>query len=324
MLLKNFNVLVLDDVILMCDFLYGVANKVAGCKAFKALDAKTASEVLEHENIDLLITDIELKGPSGLELLSKVRSGLFANTAHDIPIIIFSGNAYRELIQQCILFDVNDFLAKPLTADQLSKKIQHHLRHEKLIQPAAHYLEMKQRIETPAVQGDEEEERRFRVAIVRELAQKAEQEEAELDENGQQLEKRDFLYWPEDATTGYYQLDRRLRNLAYNLSCFHNVFINNCKPVAIEAERKRACAAADYLLHIVKSMRQREQRPEFWSMLQIRLDKLSALMAELAVINVKHHNNILALLKKFAYWWMQTCNKPLIQRTDGSDDKSSR
>lgn len=323
MLLKDFNVLVLDDVILMCDFLYGVANKVAGCKAFKALDAKAASEILERENIDLLITDIELKGPSGLDLLSKLRSGAFSNTAHDIPIIVFSGNAYRELIQQCILFDVNDFLAKPLTADHLTKKIQHHLQHEKLIQPAVHYMEMKQRIDAPSVQSDEDEQRRFRVAIVRELAEKAEQEEVELDESGRQVEKRDFLYWPADATTGYYQLDRRLKNLAYSLSCFHNVFINNCKPVALDTERKKACAAADYLLHIAKAMRQREQRPEFWSVLQQRLEKLSTLMVELAEVNVKHHKQILALLKKLAYWWMQTCNRPLIQKTDGSDDNPS-
>jgi len=320
MLLKNCNVLVLDDVILMCDFLYGVANKVAGCKAFKALDVKTASEILERESIDLLITDIELKGASGLDLLSKVRAGAFSNIAHDIPIIVFSGNAYRELIQQCILFDVNDFLAKPLTAEQLTKKIQYHLLHEKLMQPAEHYAEIKQRIEAPPVQAGEEEQHRFRVAIVRELAQKVEQEEAELDERGRQTEKRDFLYWPADATTGYYQLDRRLKNLAYSLSCFHNVFINNCKPVALDAERKKACAAADYLLHIAKSMRQREQRPEFWNALQQRLEKLSKLMVELAEVNVKHHKQILALLKKLAYWWMQTCNRPLIQKTDGSDD----
>lgn len=322
MLLKNFNVLVLDDVILMCDFLYGVANKVPGCKAFKALDAKTASEILEHETIDLLITDIELKGPSGLDLLSRVRSGAFTTTAHDIPIIVFSGNAYRELIQQCILFDVNDFLAKPVSAVQLSKKIQHHLQHEKLIQPAAHYADMKQRLEAPKATDDEEGQHRFRVAIVRELEQKAEQEELELDEQGNKVEKRDFLHWPEDATTGYFQLDRRLKNLAYNLSCFHNVFINNCKTVAIDAERKRACAAADYLIHIAKTMQQREQRPEFWSMLQQRLQKLQALMAELAAVNIKHHKQVLALLKKLAYWWMQTCNRPLINKTEAEDEPS--
>ncbi|MCT8124975.1 response regulator [Alishewanella sp. BS5-314] len=322
MLLKNFNVLVLDDVVLMCDFLYGVANKVPGCKAFKALDAKTASEILEHETIDLLITDIELRGTSGLDLLSRVRAGVFSATAHDIPIIVFSGNAYRELIQQCILFDVNDFLAKPLSAEQLTRKIQHHLAHEKLILPAAHYQEMKARLEAPKATDDEVGQQRLRVAIVRELEQKAEQQQQELDDSRPEVERRDFLYWPEDATSGYFQLDRRLRNLAYNLSCFHNVFINNCRTVAIDAERKRACAAADYLIHIAKTMQQREQRPEFWAMLQQRLQKLQPLIAELAEVNVKHHKQVLALLKKLAYWWMQTCNRPLINRTETEDESS--
>ncbi|HEY9042769.1 MAG TPA: response regulator, partial [Rheinheimera sp.] len=133
MLLKNFNVLVVDDVILMCDFLYGVANKVPGCRAFKALDGKTAADILESEPIDLLITDIEMKAPTGLELVYKVRSGSFGATSHDIPVIIFSGNAYRELIEQSISYDVNDFLVKPITAIQLTKKIQFHLQNEKAV-----------------------------------------------------------------------------------------------------------------------------------------------------------------------------------------------
>lgn len=322
MLLKNSNVLVLDDIVLMCDFLYGVTNKIAGCKAFKALDVKTASEILENETIDLIITDIELKGPSGLELLSRVRGGSFSSTPHDIPIMVFSGNAYRELIQQCILFDVNDFLAKPVSAVQLTKKIQHHLVHVKLIQPPSHYAELKQRLDTPKEIEGEDGLQRFRVAIVRELEKQNEPEEQELDEQGNKVEKRDFLFWPVDATTGYFALDRRLKNLAYNLSCFHNVFINNCRAVAIDAERKRACSAAAYLIQIAKTMQQREQRPEFWGMLNQRLQKLQPLIAELSVVNIKHHQQVLALLKKLAYWWMQTCNRPLITSVETENESS--
>jgi CheY-like chemotaxis protein len=316
MLTKNIHILVVDDVILMCDFLYGVVNNVASCRAFKALDGKTAAEFLENESIDLLITDIEMRAPSGLELLQRVRSGTFSKTAYDIPIIMFSGNAYRDVIEQSIAFDVNDFLAKPITSALLTKKIQHHLQHHKAVKPVAHYAKLiadasNKPIELPADRG-------FSVAIVRELP-KSKTEDAECSDSDDKIaEKKDFLVWPERATTGYFQLDRRMRNFAFNVSCFHNVFVSNCKPVAIESERKRACEAADYLFHISKNIKDKERRHDFWLLYQQRLEKLKPHIIELNSINVKDHSQILVLLKRLSYWWMQTCNRPIIQIVEES------
>lgn len=315
MLAKNIHVLVVDDVILMCDFLFGVVNKVAGCRAIKALDGKTAAEYLENETVDLLITDIEMKAPSGLELVQRVRAGMFSHTAHDIPIIIFSGNTYRELIEQSRAFDVNDFLAKPINSEQLIKKIHYHLLNEKNMRSAAHYKELA----ASFAKADGREpliDRGLRVSIVRDLPEAKTDDKDHTNAADKESSKKDFLVWPDNATTGYFQLDRRMRNFAFNVSCFHNVFIGNCKPVAIESERKRACDAADYLFHISKNIKNKESRREFWALFAQRLDKLKPLTDELASLNIKHHKQVLTLLKRLAYWWMQSCNRPIIQITE--------
>jgi YesN/AraC family two-component response regulator len=316
MLLKNFNLLVVDDVILMCDFLYGVAAKIADCRVFKALDGKTAADILENESIDLLISDIEMKSPTGLELVCLIRSGQFSNTAHDIPIVIFSGNTYLELIQNCIKFDVNDFLAKPLNAERLTKKIQHHLQTEKKVRSPEYYKALSAGMFDIDKSTTSNIERKFSVSIVRELTEEAEKFELGADETSEHSRAKDFLYWPENATTGYFQLDRRLRNLAFNVSCFHNVVVNNCKVVAIESERKRACNALEYLLHIAKNFKGKESRREFWQLFNLRIEKLKQLAVELQSINIRHHQGVLILLKKISYWWMQTCNRPIIQRNE--------
>jgi|TARA_R110001592_G_scaffold52784_1_gene161988 CheY-like chemotaxis protein len=321
MLIKNFNVLVVDDVVLMCNFLYGVANKIQGCSAHKALYCKTAEDILESEVIDLLITDIELKNASGIDLLSKVRSGAFSQTAHDIPIIVLSVNAYRGVIEPCILFDVNDFLVKPISSQMLTKKIQEHLHREKLIQPVSYYVDLIQKLTEN--QGSKEGGVR-KVSIVLELEKKTVETEQQLDIAAKTVEKRDFLYWPEGVTTGYYQLDRRLKNLAFTLSFFKHVYIDNGKPIAIDTARNRACASADYLSHIAKNLQKLERKPEFWDAFQICLDKLQPIIREVAEVNLKHNNQVLALLKKLALWWMQTCNRPLIQKKDDSDDSANR
>ncbi|MAD74737.1 MAG: response regulator [Rheinheimera sp.] len=314
MLTKNIHILVVDDVILMCDFLYGVANKVTSCRAFKALDGKTAAEFLENESIDLLITDIEMRAPSGLDLVQRVRAGMFSNTAYDIPIIMFSGNAYRDVIEQSIKFDINDFLAKPITSAQLTKKIQHHLQHHKTVKPVAHYKQLM--ADAGAVTTEPPADRGFSVAIVRELPQSKSEDAEQSDAGSKTADKKDFLVWPEGATTGYFQLDRRLRNFAFNVSCFHNVFVDNCKAVAIESERKRACEAADYLFHIAKNIKNKEQRRDFWLLFNQRLEKLKPHILELNNINIKHHSQVLVLLKRLSYWWMQPCNRPIIQITE--------
>lgn len=319
MLLNNVNVLVVDDVILMSEFLYGVVSKIAGCKTFKCLDGKGAADILENESIDLLITDIQMKAPTGVELAYKVRAGEFSNTSHDIPIVIFSGNTYLDLIKQCISLDVNDFLAKPINSEQLSRKVVHHIHTEKEIRHPEYYRTVGQRIFAQPDKANEGQ-RKLNVFIVR--SPTSADDEAEMDITSEAVadpDKKDFLFWPEQSTTGYFQLDRRLRNFAFRISCFHNVFVANCKTVAVEKERKRALEAIDYLFHISRNMKNKDSRKEFWQLFTLRIEKLKPLQQELEKANVRHHPQILALLKKFSYWWMQTCNRPIIQKSDETE-----
>ncbi|AZG35455.1 response regulator [Shewanella psychromarinicola] len=321
MLIKNFNVLLVDDVVLMCNFLYGVTNEIQGCSAFKSLYYKTAEDILESEVIDLLITDIELKNASGIDLLSKIRCGAFSQTAHDIPILVLSVNSYKDVIQQCILFDVNDFLVKPISAVKLKNKILEHLQCEKFIQPVSYYVDLMEKLTELNVS---KKGGKRSVSIVLELEEKILEINQNLDGAVSTVDNNDFLCWPEGVTTGYHQLDRRLKNLAFTISYFNNVFIDNGQLITAHTARKRACASADYLEHIVKNLQQFEDRPEFWGAFQICLYNLQTIMAEVASVNLKHNNQVLALLKKLALWWMQTCNRPLIQKADDSDDNEKR
>jgi DNA-binding response OmpR family regulator len=284
------------------------------CRAFKALDGKSAADILENENIDLLITDIEIKPPTGLDLVSRVRSGKFSATSHDIPIIVFSGNTYLEFIKQSISYDVNDFVAKPASSEQLIRKIQHHLQHDKPMNNTDYYAALGR--DYAAAIAQPEANRKVSVAIVRDLKPKTEEEVQTSSAVDSNKKEKDFLVWPESATTGYFQIDRRLKNVAFKITCFHNVVVNNCKAVALESERKRACEAAGYLYHIAKNIKHKDRRREFWLLFQKRLDLLQPLVTELQNVNVRHHSQVLLLLKRLAYWWMQTCNRPLIQRSD--------
>lgn len=312
MLLKDLNILVLDDVALICNFLYGVANKIQGCNAFKAFDYKTASDILESESIDLLITDIELKQANGIDLISKIRSGGFSSTAHNIPIIVLSVNSYKELIEQCVRFDVNDFLVKPISSVKLTEKIYQHLQIKKVIKQTNYYSSI---IEGSKISTVPKEYSRRGVSIVLDVKNPLIEESAEKAQqtSNDVVSKRAFLDWPEGATTGHYQLDRRLKNVAYAISYFYDAFIENRKHVAIENARKRACESVDYLLYIGKNIQQYEYSPDFLEAFTICLSKLEVLITQIASANLKNRNQILALLRKLASWWSHTCSRRLLQ-----------
>jgi len=312
MLLKDLNILVLDDVALICNFLYGVANKIQGCNAFKAFDYKTASDILESESIDLLITDIELKQANGIDLISKIRSGGFSSTAHNIPIIVLSVNSYKELIKQCVRFDVNDFLVKPISSVKLTEKIYEHLQTKKVIKQTNYYSSI---IEGSKISTVPKEYSRRGVSVVLDVKKPLIEESAEKAQqtSNDVVSKRAFLDWPEGATTGHYQLDRRLKNVAYAISYFYDAFIENRKHVVIENARKRACESVDYLLYIGKNIQQYEYSPDFLEAFTICLSKLEVLITQIASANLKNRNQILALLRKLASWWSHTCSRRLLQ-----------
>lgn len=321
MLQRRFTILVVDDVVLMCDFLYGAVNRLANCSAIKALDGKTALELLETETIDMLITDLEIKAPDGLELIKRVRAGLLP-TPHDIPIIIFSGNAYLEQVQQGINYDVHDFLVKPMSIDALGKKVSHLLIHHKFIQPAEHYAALYQQEQNQPGPATKNSGHKVSASIVLKEPQKKDEYKPAHEEVDVAKKEADFLSWPDNSTTGIYQLDRRLKKLAFDFSCFHNVFVKNCKLIALETERKRACESIDYLNYIVKNLQKREPRPEFWHKFQLQLTKLNKLALQLQSANLRHNSLILDLLKKLSYWWSQTISRPLVQRIDDGGGKN--
>ena len=317
---QKFNILVVDDVILMCDFLHGAVNRLPNCRAIKALDGKTALDMLETETIDMLITDLEIKAPDGLELIKRIRAGTLP-TAHDIPIIIFSGNAYLEQVQQGIAYDVNDFLVKPMSIDALGKKVSHFLVHEKTIQPAEHYAALYQQEQKHPKMTPKGPSNKVSASIVLRDPQKKDEFKPVIEEAAATKKEEDFLSWPENSTTGIYQLDRRLKKLAFDLSCFHNVFVKNCKLIALETERKRACGSIDYLNYIVKNLQKRDPRPEFWLKFHVQLTKLNKLSVQLQSANLRHSSFILDLLKKLSYWWSQTISRPLVQRIESNGEK---
>ena len=80
---------------------------------------------LELEDFDAVVSDIRMPGISGLQLLKNVK----ANPAtKDVPVIIVTGEADRELKRVALDLDATDLLSKPVDHDDLIARIRSALR----------------------------------------------------------------------------------------------------------------------------------------------------------------------------------------------------
>ena len=80
----------------------------SGIEVFSARGASEALGILEREEIDLLMTDIKMRGMNGLELLAEVRRrGL------SMEVIILSSYNEFDLVRQAMKLGTFDYLFKP-------------------------------------------------------------------------------------------------------------------------------------------------------------------------------------------------------------------
>ncbi|MCK4785353.1 MAG: response regulator [Desulfobacteraceae bacterium] len=83
-----------------------------------APDGKKAWDILNSQNIDCLITDIEMPNMCGLELLENLKE-----SGHLAKVIVSSGRNCPDLKKRCTGLGANHFLAKPYTIQELIESV---------------------------------------------------------------------------------------------------------------------------------------------------------------------------------------------------------
>lgn len=86
---------------------------------FIAEDGKSAIELIEVHQPDIILTDIMMPYVSGLELTSYVRNTLDKKT----PILVFSAAGQEKIVLQAFDLGANDFMCKPISVNELLIRI---------------------------------------------------------------------------------------------------------------------------------------------------------------------------------------------------------
>ncbi|OMH30051.1 histidine kinase [Motiliproteus sp. MSK22-1] len=113
-------ILIVDDFSTMRRIIKNLLRDLGFNNTVEADDGSTALPVLKNGGIDFLVTDWNMPGMSGLELLEQVRAD---PNLCKLPILMVTAEAKREQIIRAAQAGVNGYVVKPFTAAVLKEKI---------------------------------------------------------------------------------------------------------------------------------------------------------------------------------------------------------
>lgn len=113
--------LVVDDFSTMRRIVRNFLNDLGYNDVVEADDGTTALPILKAGNVDFLVTDWNMPGMPGLELLKAVRADPALST---LPVLLVTAEAKREQIVEAAQAGVNGYVVKPFTAQTLKDKIE--------------------------------------------------------------------------------------------------------------------------------------------------------------------------------------------------------
>ncbi|EXJ09320.1 Chemotaxis protein CheY [Nitrincola nitratireducens] len=118
---KDIRILVVDDFSTMRRIIKNLLRDLGFTNVDEADDGRTALPILKQGRIEFLITDWNMPGMTGIDLLKEVRSD--PELAH-IPVLMVTAEAKREQIIAAAQAGVNGYVIKPFTAVVLKEKIE--------------------------------------------------------------------------------------------------------------------------------------------------------------------------------------------------------
>jgi len=114
-------ILIVDDFSTMRRIIKNLLRDLGFTNTFEADDGTTALPMLKNGSFDFLITDWNMPGMSGIDLLSYVRAD---DRIKHLPVLMVTAEAKREQIIKAAQAGVNGYVIKPFTAQVLKGKIE--------------------------------------------------------------------------------------------------------------------------------------------------------------------------------------------------------
>lgn len=117
---RNMKILVVDDFSTMRRIIKNLLKELGFTNIEEADDGQTALPLLKQNHFDFLVTDWNMPGMSGIDLLRAVRAD---PKLASLPVLMVTAEAKREQIVLAAQEGVNGYIVKPFNGATLKTKI---------------------------------------------------------------------------------------------------------------------------------------------------------------------------------------------------------
>nr|WP_028670049.1 chemotaxis response regulator CheY [Saccharospirillum impatiens] len=118
---KNMKILVVDDFSTMRRIVKNLLRDLGFSNTHEADDGNTAWPMLQNGDFDFVVTDWNMPGMTGIDLLKKIRAD---ERLKSTPVLMVTAEAKRDQIVAAAQAGVNGYVVKPFTAAALKEKIE--------------------------------------------------------------------------------------------------------------------------------------------------------------------------------------------------------
>ncbi|GJM05510.1 MAG: response regulator [marine bacterium B5-7] len=117
---NNMKILIVDDFSTMRRIIKNLLRDLGFKNTSEADDGVTALPMLENGKYDFLVTDWNMPGMQGIDLLKAVRAN---PELVDLPVLMVTAESKKDQIVEAAQAGVNGYVVKPFTAQTLKEKI---------------------------------------------------------------------------------------------------------------------------------------------------------------------------------------------------------
>ena len=119
---ETLRALIVEDNAHMRSLLRALLNSIGIKEIAEAANGQSALTLLRERRSDLILTDLAMKPMDGLEFTRRVRTDEQSPNPF-VPIIMITGHTEKHRVEAARDAGVTEFLAKPITANNLFSRI---------------------------------------------------------------------------------------------------------------------------------------------------------------------------------------------------------
>ncbi|NOZ57905.1 MAG: response regulator [Calditrichaeota bacterium] len=97
--------------------------RMAGVDVEKCYEARHGFEALYHlskDDVDLILSDINMPEMDGLEFIRKVRE---MDLSKRVPIVVISSEGSEHMMREAVKAGADEFISKPFTPEKLKERL---------------------------------------------------------------------------------------------------------------------------------------------------------------------------------------------------------